>query len=195
MLITNRHISHPPKILIDDKEVRIVKKVKYLGIYIDDKLKYNSQIEHIENKLARLCGVSFRLKSHFNLDTAKKFYFSCVYGTLGYCLSNWGGASLCSSRCDRIQRLQKRIAENLFRKFHLNGCIFKAMKILKFKDIYRLKVATHMFKLEKLNCAPYLQNIINLSHPSHSHNTRSQNLLELPFPRVESIRMNFQYQF
>ena len=61
------------------------------------------------------CGVIYRLKQHFNRDTALKYYYSYVYGTIRYCLANYGGVAMCTRRCQRVESLQKRIVENLFR--------------------------------------------------------------------------------
>ena len=196
MLITNRKIENIPKLYIDQDEIKRVDTVKYLGCFIDDKLKFHVQINHIEAKLSRYCGVSYRLKQHFNRDTALKYYYSCVYGTIRYCLANYGGVAMCTRRCQRVESLQKRIVENLFRNFcQKDGCIFKEMKLLKFPDIYRASVSSYMFQVMILKYVPCLEKALSLGYPSHSHDTRHRDRIELPFPRIESIRMNFQYQF
>ena len=51
MLITNRKIENVPKLYIDQDEIKRVDAVKYLGCFIDDKLEYHVQINHIEAKL------------------------------------------------------------------------------------------------------------------------------------------------
>ena len=59
MIITNKELNIIPKISINSHEIKCVNSVKYLGIFLDHKLKYQPQIDNIENKLARFCGVSF----------------------------------------------------------------------------------------------------------------------------------------
>ena len=51
-----------------------------------------------------------------------------------------------------------------------------------------------MFKVIKLHECPELQRVLNLEYPAHGYQTRVTNFV-LPFPRVEAIRYNFQYQF
>ena len=125
-----------------------------------------------------------------------KFYYSCVYSTIFYCLVTWGGVAMCTRRCDRVTKLHNRIVSNLFSKyFNDNNDVFKSVKLLKFPDIYKLRVSIYMFKIVKMNSIPSLERSLCISYPSHSYETRSRNRLDTPFPRVESIRMNYKYQF
>ena len=63
-------------------------------------------------------------------------------------------------------KLHERSVRNLFSSFFPTPmCIFKRIKILKVKDIYRLYMAIYMFKIIKLNLCPTLQNNLNLTFP------------------------------
>ena len=169
---------------------------KYLGVFIDDHLKFHAQIQSIERKLAQFCGVSFRLRNHFNKNTALKFYYSCVYSAFNYCISVWGGVSICTGRCDRIIRLQRRIVVNLFSKYFPEDAeIFKCMEILKFDDVYKLRVACYMFRMLQFDEYPSLLSNLNLTYPDHNYETRNRDQIITPIPRIEAIRMNFRYQF
>ena len=167
-------------------EYRRVDKTKYLGIVIDQKLHFQPQIELIEDKLSRLLGISYRLKNHFNRNSALKFFYSCVYSTINYCISVYGGVSLCTRRCDRIDRLYSKIVKNLFSKYCRDESqdIFKNEKLLRFRDVYRLRISLYMYKIVRINSIPSLESIIDLTYPSHSYSTRTRNILNLPFPRV-----------
>ena len=150
IFISSRKSDIHPYIHIDGDAVKQINSCKYLGVYIDDRLKFQPHIDHLERKLAQYCGISYRLRNHFNYNTARKFYYSCVYSTFTYCLSVWGGVSQCTSRCERIIKLQKRVVSNLFTKYFLEGNdIFKSAKLLKFGDAYKLKVAIYMFRMTK----------------------------------------------
>ena len=195
MIISSHRFTNPPLIQIDYHEVKMVNCAKYLGVFLDDHIKYHDHIQYVENKLVQLCGASYRLKKHFNKSTALNFYYSCVYSVFNYCLCVWGGVSLCTTRCNRIASLQKRILKNLFCECTLESDdIFKSMRILKFIDVYKLRVAIFMFRIIKLGEFPQLKLSLNLVYPDHSHETRHRNSLITPFPRIESIRMNFKYQ-
>jgi len=196
MIVTNRMNLSNLNLYIGQNLVKITKTFKYLGVQIDDHLKHGEHIKKVANKLYYLCGVSFRLKNFMNLQSAKNFYYSSVYSVINYCLAVWGGVGMCTSRCIRIGRLQHRILKNLFRKyFPERSCLFKAVGILKFIDMYKFKVSVFMYGVLKNNLFPTLQEGLELNLPSHTHNTRSAGNFISPFPRVEIVRMNYRHQF
>ena len=106
------------------------------------------------------------------------------------------GLGACTSRCSRINSLHKRIVKNLFQNFVSDeGDIFKAAKILKLEEIYKLNVSVTMYKVMKLGEVDSIGESLDIQYPMHQYETRSRNLLVLPFPRVETIRLNYKYQF
>ena len=195
MLISSKHVDINPIIRIGNEEVEKVDNYKYLGLMIDDKLRYDGHIEVLSGKLSQLCGVSYRLKNHFDTNTAKNFYYSLVYSSLTYCICIWGGVIQCTQRCSRILSLHRRIVNNLFLGFCRNDeCVFKKFKILKLRDVHIFNVSIYMFRIIKLNECPTLQSGIDLIYPDHEYDTRNRDLLIGEFPRVETLRYNYKYQ-
>ena len=95
-----------------------------------------------------------------------------------------------------MKRLQRKIVNNLFLKFYPDARdIFRETDILRIEDVYRLRVGLFMYRVVVLDEIQSLRNNLHLVQPTHSYGTRNSNNLELPFPRVEAIRMNFRYQF
>ena len=196
MLITNRRVEMYPSLVIGGNEISRVENFKYLGIMMDEKLKYHAQVEYIKSKLSSLCGVSFRLKNHFNLQSANSFYYALVYSVVSYCIVVWGGLLECTHRGDVLDRLYSKAVKNIFSKFYSQSmCTFKAANILKLCDIYKYRTAIIMFRILKLGHFPSIRNSIDLAYPDHNYPTRASHLFNVPFPRVLTIRMNFQYQF
>ena len=196
ILFTNRHVTIEPVIMLGQEIVERTKSCKYLGMYIDENLKYHDQINHIRSKLRQFRGITFRLNSYFDIKSAKKVYYSMVYSTISYCIVVWGGIFCCTGRGDELQCLHNRIVKNLFSKFfNDNICIFKANSILKLIDIYKMRVAVYIFKVLKLGFYPVLFNDLNFRTNNHLYNTRNIDNLVLPFPRVENIRINYKYMF
>ena len=87
--------------------------------------------------------------------------------------------------------------KNLFSRYFPNSLddIFKAVGLLKFPEIYKLKVSIYMYRIVKLGEFNALSRSLNMSYPSHQYPTSARNQLLRPFPRTESIRMNYKYQF
>ena len=166
-----------------------------MGIKINDSLKYHAQIDFLESKLSRLCGLSYRLRGYFNKKTAKTYYYSLVYSTLIYCICVWGGILQCTQRGHRLVRMQEKIINNLFGKYVTDdACIFKEFRLLKLRDIHRFYMGIYMFKVINLDMCPTLQNDLNLCYPVPTYNTRNFNDIQIPFPRVDASKINFKYQ-
>ena len=195
MLFTNKNVPFDPIIKINDNPITRSRVFKYLGVYVDDKLKYQKQIDTLCTKTSRLCGVSYRLQGHLDMRAAKNVYFSCIYSVLTYCICIFGGVFQNSQRGKRLISLHNKSVKNLFCKFCLSGgCIFKQMKLLKLIDIHKLYVCIYMYKMISLNEVPTLQKNMNLQYPSHNYETRIRSNPIVPFPRVITLEINYKYQ-
>ena len=98
-------------------------------------------------------------------------------------------------RGEKLQKLQNRIINNLFKKFFHVTCLYKHLSLLKIRDIYRLYCALHMYKIISDNSNPFIRDAIPIASPTHLYSTRNRNRFLTPFPRVDAVRFNFQYQF
>ena len=97
---------------------------------------------------------------------------------------------------NNLVRLHSKIIRNLFSKFANEGeCLFRKFKILKLEDIHLFYVSVYMFRILRMNECPTLQSDLNLKHPDHSHSTRYRSNLVVPFPRVNTVKINYKYQF
>ena len=195
-MTTSKVVDYDPCIYLNGTPIQRTNKYKYLGVHIDDNLKYQSHIINLDTKLSQFCGISYRLRNHFSPLSAKSYYYACVYSILTYCICVWGGVMKCSRRADHLVKLQERIIRNIFHKYHreYTTCIFKTHKMLKLPDIHTLYIGIYMYKINKLNRCPTLNSNLNLSYPSHDYETRRRNDLVLPFPRIETLRQNYKYQ-
>ena len=53
---------HVPKIFINNEEIKFVKSFKFLGIYINDKLNWETHIDLLRSKLSRNIGIINNIK-------------------------------------------------------------------------------------------------------------------------------------
>ena len=196
MVFTNRVVDDNFHIKFNDVLLEQVSEFCYLGIYIDNRLKFKRHIEHLLSKLSRLCGATFRLSSQFDLVAAKNYYYSFVHSALLYGIAVWGG-SLGTQQGQSLQKLQNKIVRNLFSQFYTFEStteLFKVSKIHTIADIYKIRALSYMFRMLKLNwhfslISSYIQSV------EHSHFTRYTGCLRPPFPRVTSVRQAFPHQF
>ena len=86
MLNTNRLSINNIQAKLSDALMVEVTIFKYIGMMINNKLKFQDQIDLVNVKLSRFCGISYRLSKRLNLSAAKNLNFACVCSTLIYCL-------------------------------------------------------------------------------------------------------------
>ena len=196
MIFSNRNYD-VPSFMLYDSPLELVDAYKFLGVTFDCKLKFKSHVAAICSKLHRFCGITFRLKNKLNLHSARSFYFAYFHSVASYCISVWGGLLLCSRKGDRLCKLQDRIIKNLFLRFYpqlsMNELYFR-LNLLKLPDVYRLRLATLMFKMLKLDQLSSILDLLNLRNCPHAYTTRQTDDYVLPFPRTQCIRESFYYQ-
>lgn len=76
-------------IIIDDKIIPLVESTKFLGVYIDQHLKWKKHIEEINKKITKNVGIlkriSYVIPSHILIN----LYFTLVYPYINYCNIIW----------------------------------------------------------------------------------------------------------
>jgi len=50
--------------------------VKYLGIYLDEHLQWEPQIQHVNNKLAKNVGIINKLRHYLDFRMLKQLYYT-----------------------------------------------------------------------------------------------------------------------
>ena len=65
--------------------------VKYLGIFIDDKLTWSNHIAYLEKKLCRSVRIFYRIRQNLSHSSLKSLYFSFIYSHLKFAIGAWDG--------------------------------------------------------------------------------------------------------
>jgi hypothetical protein len=156
--------NSPLELFLDGSVLMRTDNVKFLGVYLDEKLNWNIHLNHISNKISRGLGIMGRCRSIFPNNILQTLYYSLVYPYLIYCCIVWGGA--CATALNKLQVLQNRCVRLITRSPYRSSAspLFKQLRILKLMDIRKLQIALFMFKcLNALlpdSCSQYC--IINL---------------------------------
>ena len=67
-------------------------QIKYLGVFIEEHLKWDAQLQHINNKITKNIGILFKLRHYVPISTLKQLYYTLIYPYLTYGLMSWGTA-------------------------------------------------------------------------------------------------------
>ena len=63
-----------------------VNSTPFLGVIIDDKLKWTVHIQYIRNKLSKLIIIMYKCRNYFDKETMRNLYFSFIYPYLTDCV-------------------------------------------------------------------------------------------------------------
>ena len=67
-------------------------QIKYLGVFIDEHLKWDAQLQHINNKITKNIGILSKLRHYVPISTLKELYYTLIYPYLTNGLMSWGYA-------------------------------------------------------------------------------------------------------
>ena len=79
-------------IYIRDIKIKRVTSVKFLGLIIDDQLKWLEHIQYIKNKVSKSIGILCKVRNYPDKTTLHNLYFTFVYPYLIYGIEIWGNA-------------------------------------------------------------------------------------------------------
>jgi len=113
------------------------KCIKYLGVLVDENLKWHSHIKHVSAIISRNLGIMSRASFYLSSCELKLLYNSLILPHLNYCAVIWG--SNYKTSIDRILILQKRAVRIIDKKPYLypSNELFIKHDLIKFSDIVK----------------------------------------------------------
>ena len=161
---------------IQGNQMKRTQVARYLGIFIDDKLKWEDHIQHICKKIAQYCGLFCKLRHFIRRKTLLVLHHSFIYPHLLYGIINWGSANNSSLLSQQtLQNKIIRIIYNVKQKDRItNNSLYKELEILKIKDIYQLEMAKFMFLYTSQKLPTVFNSYFTSVNTVHTHNTRNE---------------------
>ena len=94
-------------VVIDNHPINEVHHTKFLGVIIDNKLKWKEHIDYISKKIAKGIGVIVKARKVFDKVTLLSLYNSLILPYLSYCIHIWGNAY--QTHLQKLHVLQNKI--------------------------------------------------------------------------------------
>ena len=95
-----------PKISVGVRFFKKVECCKFLGVHINQDLKWDDHIDHTIKQVSKSCGSLYSIKKHVPCKVLRQVYLSLIQPYLTYCIQLWGQGS--SSALNRLFVLQKK---------------------------------------------------------------------------------------
>ena len=183
-IISNRRIPQIlPSLILNNRELTRLNIITFLGVKIDEKLKFTAHISHICSKVSRSIGVLNNLKTILPKQVLRTLYYAFIYPYFSYCNIIW--ASTFHTHLKPIVSLQKkaiRIVNNSNFLAHTLE-LFYYSKILKIEDIHNYIIGAYMFK----------NHDFPIFSINHSYNTRHRNDLVPLFQRLVQTQNSIHF--
>ena len=163
--------------MIGGEEVRRVEGARFLGVWVDEGLRWTGQIERVRAKVGQLLGVLGRARAVLGGAAVLSLYNGLVLPHLQYCLMVWGdfqeGRNLTLG--GSLLRYQKRFAglvAGKWGRYHADP-IFAQYGILKVGDLYRQQLRVHAWRFWN-GCLPENQaGMLRRVGDIHGYGTRA----------------------
>ena len=154
--------------------VNQVSLVKYLGVKLDDRLKFGDHAKEVVKKCAGRIGFLYRHSQSLDFNCRKILCDSLIQPYLDYCNMSWYSSLTkeLRNRLDVIQRRMVRFIYSMDRMDHVDSRDLGRLSWLSIPDRVRFFKLTMAFKI-RIGTAPgYLSSNFVPLNTSHAHNTR-----------------------
>ena len=84
-----KHVPHL-HLQINNNEISRVDTFNFLGLQINENLKWNTHIDHISQKMSRIIGSLNQMKMIFTQEILLSMYNTLILPHLNYCILSWG---------------------------------------------------------------------------------------------------------
>ena len=159
-------------IKIGKKHIKRVKFVKFLGPLLDEHLSWKYHLSELSKKLARTCGMFFKIRNLLPLDVLFCLYNALFLSFLQYGLIVWGQTY--ASYIDPIFKLQKRAVRAISFQPRVSPSlpIFNDFKLLKLSEIFELRLLTLVFDSINKTSPRCFHDFFLLSSSVHQYSIR-----------------------
>ena len=156
--------------------------VKFLGMVLDQSLKFGDQVAQVCSRLNKAFFALSRLKLSLTLSGVLSAYYALAYSIMSYCVIGWGRAT----EWKRVFIIQKRMIRLIFNLSPRESCrnTFVLSGLLTFPCIYIYKAVVFVKK-----------NPHQFSVPNHNYNTRNTDMLSLVPHSTSLFEKSPQYSF
>ena len=133
-------------IYMNNIKIDYASSTKFLGVIIDDKLKFNLHINEINNKISKNIGVIYKLRQYIQTSTLVNVYRSIIECYLNYCNIIFGNSF--ETHVSPLFISQKKVLRIMTYHPPLahSNQIFLDLKLLKVCDLYKYNLGIYMWK-------------------------------------------------
>ena len=136
------------KLMLDGNVLERTDCTKFLGVYLDEKLKWHTHLNHISGKIAKGLGMLGHVSKILPSNVLRTLDHTLIYPYLNYWCIVWGGAG--ATVLHIIKVLQNKAIRINFRSPFRSSTspTYKSLNLLKIYDIHFFHIVIFMFKFK-----------------------------------------------
>lgn len=181
----NKPIPPHADIIFNSRPVDIVDHFKCLGVIFSAHMSWESHVNLVLTKLARITGIVGRLKYILSPKLKILVYNSLFYSHLNYCQLVWGTTSF--SNLQKVYVMQKRYLRNVYNAEYNATTIgfFHKTGIITAHKLYHYRLSSR-YKYEVRHNIHNLDTLAHLETNDHYYKTRHREYWKVVTPRLNT---------
>jgi len=186
------HVVSNTQLILNNEVISCLQYVKFLGVYIDNKLTWNIHINHICKKISKGIGIICKARKSLNNKTLVTLYYSFVHPYVTYGIETWGKSI--NNYLSSVFKLQKKVVRIIshVKPKTESAPLFNKLRILTVYQIYQLQALIFMYKYVN-NLIPFIfENFFERLNEIRT--TRNYGLLRVPLVRNVFSQRALRYQ-
>lgn len=174
-------------LFLDNQHIKNNSHTKFLGLYIDEKLKFDVHVVNLCKRLASGCYAVRITSNELGFLAAKTAYFSLIESHIRYGIPFWGSCS--QQLLSSVFILQKRALRYMCKSKPRDHCkpLFVTHKILTLSCIFILETVCLVHK-------KIINSVNSDSLPKHNTRLKLSLALPLPIPRSTLTKQSVIYE-
>lgn len=148
--------------------------IKYLGLELDENLRWKHHIEHIVSRLGRLTYKFYQIRNILSFRNLRVVYTSLAESVIRYCIVIWGG--LFQESLKTLNVIQNTLLKILFKKNrrYSTEVLYRETTVMNVRQLYTYSCLMYIFETGKQGV--------------ESRNTRSCSNITVPFYRTTLLQ-------
>lgn len=176
-------LSFNPVILSSNLSIPMVNQCSFLGVILDNNLKYTNHISHVRRKAAFGIRILLKARQFFKTATLLSLYFAFVHSHFTYCAASWGNTY--ATHLIPLQHLQNQAFRIItFSPYRTNvSLLLKEHSVLTIANLVKFSILIYLYK-SMYNLSTF--SIFNNDSLTNSNPTRFALASNLLLPKVRT---------
>ena len=189
-------VQEDGRLEIGGEVVRKVEGTRFLGVWVDERLRWAEHIGNVVSKIGRLVGVVGRIRAALGGRSVHMLYNALILPHLQYCLIVWGDFHEGKNKKvgEDLLKYQKRIIgmiEGAQGRFHADPG-FSKLGILKIEDLYKQQLRVHAWQFFKDLLPKNQAAMLQKTGDAHKYQTRAAGQSLLSYSTLDERSLGYR---